>query len=48
MKRKILQKIANLIYDKAKNASTETDQNVWLNMGFGLDRWCVGKGIYLD
>ena len=46
IKIRFLQYIANFIYDKLKNSNNK-EFEYWLSVGYGLDFWCVERGIYL-
>jgi len=48
MKKRFLQKCANFIANRMKTSTTDTDFDVWLNMGQKLDKWCVDRDIWLE
>jgi len=48
MRRKILQKIANLLYTLCKNVSNDKVFYSWYNIDIIIDAYFISKGIYLD
>lgn len=46
IKVRILQIIANFICERLRN-SPDKEFEYWLSVGYGLDFWCVERGIYL-
>ena len=47
MKKRFLQKIANFIYNRAKNSKTNTDFGVWFNIGMKFNNWCIKRNVWL-
>lgn len=47
MKKKILQKIADAIYNRLEATKTKKDFDMWFNIGMKLDTWCVDRNIWL-
>ena len=48
MKTKILQKIADFICKRIQGAKTQTDVDVWFNIGMKMNTWCVERDIWLN
>ena len=46
IKIRFLQIIANFICERLRN-SPDKEFEYWLSVGYGLDFWCVERGIYL-
>ena len=46
--KKLYQKIANFIYNKAKNAKTKTDFQLWFDIGMRFNNWCISRNIWLS
>jgi hypothetical protein len=47
MKTKLYQKIADFIIERLKDAPNDKFFNLWFNIGFDFNSWCVEKEIYL-
>jgi len=45
---RLLQKVADFIYDRAKHARNDREFDFWIWKGLSLDWDCVEQGIYLD
>ena len=43
-----LQKIADFIYEKLKNARNDQEFDFWMWQGLSLDYWCVERDIWLN
>ncbi len=45
---RLLQKVADFIYERAKQARTDKEFDFWIWRGLSLDYNCIEKGIYLN
>lgn len=45
---KLLQKLADFICDRIKNAKTQQEVNFWFITGLMINDWCVERNIWLD
>jgi len=48
MIKKLAQRFANFIANRLQKAPTQTDVDVWFNIGMKLDKWCIARDIWLD
>lgn len=48
LKKELLQKAADFIYNRLENTKNDNEFNYWVWQGLSLDYWCVERDIYLD
>jgi len=47
-RKKLLQKVADFIYNMLKNVRTEQEFDFWMWQGLRLNYWCVERNIWLN